>query len=313
MHILAGSPGTAKTTVALSMAATITRGGTWPDGSKSPKGDVLIWSGEDDIDDTLLPRALACGCDPKRLHFVRDVGHRGRNRPFDPATDMNGLLDVAYEQPNLKLVIVEPMVSLVAGSSNSNSAVRKAYQPLITMAVERGCPLLGITHFNKAGKGTDPLDRVTGSLAFGGLARMVMCAAKPANLSLPNRLVRAKSNLCKSGDGFDYAIVHTHLDSDPIIETNCIEWGQAVFGSATDLLAEIEQPRRSDGRETKLDQAVTWMAAALADGSVPSAALWDAAEQAGISKATYRRARDVLGLVSEKGGFGDGWNIGLPN
>lgn len=51
MHILGGAPGTGKTTIALSLAATVTTGGRWPDGSQSSIGNVVIWSGEDDPKD----------------------------------------------------------------------------------------------------------------------------------------------------------------------------------------------------------------------------------------------------------------------
>jgi len=46
LTILGGAPGCGKTTIALSLAATVTRGATWPDGSRCTQaGDVLIWSG----------------------------------------------------------------------------------------------------------------------------------------------------------------------------------------------------------------------------------------------------------------------------
>ena len=87
LAILAGAPGTGKTTCALSMAATITTGGRWPDNSKSPLGDVLIWSGEDDPSDTLLPRLIASGADSSRVHFIHAIRERGEERLFDPSKD----------------------------------------------------------------------------------------------------------------------------------------------------------------------------------------------------------------------------------
>ena len=48
LHILAGAPGTGKTSLALALGAALTTGGRWPDGSRAPVGDVLVWSGEDD-------------------------------------------------------------------------------------------------------------------------------------------------------------------------------------------------------------------------------------------------------------------------
>lgn len=57
LSILAGAGGCGKTTLSISLAATLSRGGDWPDGSKSETaGNVVIWSGEDGIADTIIPR-----------------------------------------------------------------------------------------------------------------------------------------------------------------------------------------------------------------------------------------------------------------
>jgi putative DNA primase/helicase len=66
LHLLAGEPGLGKSTMAMSLAATTSVGGRWPDGTLSEPGNVLIWSGEDDIADTLLPRLIASGADRAR-------------------------------------------------------------------------------------------------------------------------------------------------------------------------------------------------------------------------------------------------------
>ncbi len=99
----------------------------------------------------------------------------------------------------------------------------------------------------------------------------------------------------------------------PAVQAVQVGPDEAVYGSAADLLGDIELPRRSDGRDSKLDQAIAWIKNALASGTVSSAELWEAAKQAGISKATYRRAREALGLAPQKGGFDAGWHVGLPN
>src|SRR6187455_3072436 len=56
LHIFAGQAGTGKTTIALALAATVSTGGRFPDGTRAPVGHVLIWSGEDNAKDTLIPR-----------------------------------------------------------------------------------------------------------------------------------------------------------------------------------------------------------------------------------------------------------------
>ena len=61
-----------------------------------------------------------------------------------------------------------PIVSAVAGDSHKGAEVRRALQPVVTLAQRLGCAVLGITHFSKGTNGRDPVERVTGSIAFGG-------------------------------------------------------------------------------------------------------------------------------------------------
>ena len=179
LHILGGAPGTGKTTITLSLAAIVTRGGTWPDGSQClTPGRVVIWSGEDDPADTLVPRLMAAGADLSLVDFVGDVQQDGRARSFDPARDIEPLRDAIKRSGGASLLNVDPVVSAVAGDSHKNSETRRALQPLVDVAGELGAALIGVTHFSKGTSGREPLERITGSLAFGALARIVMVTAK---------------------------------------------------------------------------------------------------------------------------------------
>ena len=62
----------------ISTAATVSAGVRWPDDTTCEAGDVLIWSGEDGIADTLVPRLLVAGGNPKRVHFIDGVTEHGR-------------------------------------------------------------------------------------------------------------------------------------------------------------------------------------------------------------------------------------------
>ena len=150
VHLLAGSPGTGKTTIAVSFCAAITAGGRWPDGADVEKGDCLIWSGEDGLVDTLVPRFLATGGDPKRLHFVNNVTERGQARPFDPALDMPKLEAACRALPALRLIVLDPVVAAVSGDSHKNTETRRGLQPVVDLAAELDCAVLGITHLAKA-------------------------------------------------------------------------------------------------------------------------------------------------------------------
>jgi putative DNA primase/helicase len=85
LHLLAGSKTTGKSTVSLNLMATTTISADWPDGTRAPFGDVLLWTGEDGIEETILPRFLAAGGDRKRLHIIRKMRlPDGSTIPFDP-------------------------------------------------------------------------------------------------------------------------------------------------------------------------------------------------------------------------------------
>jgi hypothetical protein len=58
LNLIAGTPGTGKTTLALSFAANVSAGNWWPDSTRAPIGNVIIWNGEDDLKKTIVPRLI---------------------------------------------------------------------------------------------------------------------------------------------------------------------------------------------------------------------------------------------------------------
>ena len=241
IHILAGAPGTGKTSLAIALAATLTTAGRWPDGASSGQGDVLVWSGEDDPVDTLVPRLMAAGAELTRVHIITGaLDDQGKPRAFDPSSDMDLLADhVATMVPAPALLVIDPVVSAVAGDSHKNGEVRRALQPLVDLAMTRKIAVLGITHFSKGTAGRDPVERVTGSLAFGAVARIVMAAAKmPDDQGGGRILARGKSNIGKDDGGFAYDLEVIELR--PGIETTCVTWGDPIKGTAREILGQAE-------------------------------------------------------------------------
>ena len=190
------------------------------------KGDVLIWSGEDGISDTLMPRFLAAGGDASRIHFVGGVPDRGKARPFDPAVDMPKLTRAARELPSLCLLILDPMVAAVAGDSHKNSETRRGLQPVVDLAAELDVAGLGITHLSKGTAGRDVIERVTGSIAFSAVARVVLATVKAADPEAPRRLVRAKSNLGPDMGGFEYQLFGAPVPGHDF-NAQRVDWGGA--------------------------------------------------------------------------------------
>jgi len=305
LHILAGLAGTGKTTIALSLCATVTVGGKFPNGTIAETGNIVIWSGEDDPSDTLAPRLKAMGADMGKVHFISGVMEGQTKRPFDPATDIIALVEMV-EKIRPALLIVDPIVSAVAGDSHNNADTRRCLQPLVDMALETGVAVLGISHFSKGSTGRNPTERVTGSLAFGALARVVMVAAKVEEEGGGRIFCRAKSNIGADDGGFRYDLEQIQIPDHPNIEASYVRWGEPVTGSARQLLATAE----AGSKTSKLLIAEEFLNVELKDGAVLTNLIRDAADQAGHTWRTIERAKDNLGIISEK--IKGGWQWRLP-
>ncbi len=314
-HILAGAPGTGKTTIGLNIAATITRGGQWPDGTKSESGNVLIWSGEDDPQDTLLPRLLAHGADRQRAYFISDVFEHNKPRAFDPSRDIPKLYEKASQINGVRLIVVDPIVNVVSGDSHKNGEVRRALQPLVELGEKLKAVVVGISHFTKGTMGHDPLERVTGSIAFGALARIVLATVKitDPNGNFKRLLVRAKSNYGPDGGGYHYQIEPIELANYPDVFSSQVIWGDPVEGSARELLSTPSEQGTPDERST-LAEAVEFLKALLAIGPVTKKEVDEKAKDAGFKDITLRRAKTFLGVEAVHDGYGKGsvWKWYLP-
>ncbi len=312
VHIMAGAPGTGKTTLALGLLAALTCGGRWPDGSRAAAGAGLIWTGEDGIADTIVPRLIAAGADLGRVHFVGDRMTPEGVRAFDPAEDFAALEEAAAGIQGLRMVIVDPIVSAIAGDSHKSADVRRGLQPLVRFAERTGCAVLGISHFSKGTAGKDPVERVTGSIAFGALARLVLATAKVPEEDGGGRImVRAKSNLGPDGSGFRYELRVVELQGAHAgIVTTRPEWMGAIEGEAREILASVETQGDPEERSAA-GEAATVLREILEAGSVQTKEARRKLKGDGFTDKQIRRARESLRVVRTREGFGgaDYWSL----
>ncbi|TCO83080.1 AAA domain-containing protein [Plasticicumulans lactativorans] len=308
-HLLGGAPGTGKTTLALALAATLTTAGRWPDGTRcaTPRR-VVIWSGEDDPADTLVPRLVAAGADLAHVHIVGDVRDQEGERPFDPAQDVPVLAEACARLDDLGLIIVDPIVSAVAADSHKNAEVRRALAPLVDLGQRLGAAVLGITHLSKGTQGREPLERFTGSLAFGALTRIAWATAvmRRAEGAAPRRVfLRVKSNIGPDGGGFGYDLHACDLAAG--ITTSQVLWGEAIEGEAREIMAQAETPPEAeDEQHAERNEVIQWLREVLAEGPRPAAEVRKLGRNDGIAERTLQRARPRAGVVIRRVGFGRG-------
>lgn len=155
---------------------------------------------------------------------------------------------------------------------------------------------------------------MTGSIAFGALARIVMIAAKneSSDSDAPRILVRAKSNIGTGGGGFGYDVAAGPLHERPDIIATRIEWKDSIEGSARDLLANAESDSDTGGGMSKLEQARQFLSSTLAFCERPQKDIEADAKRAGITKSTLGRAAKDM-VDKRKTGLTDGWHWGLKN
>lgn len=94
MHQLGGDTGVGKTTVGLSFAAIGSVAGKWPNDVRALLFESLIWSGEDDFHDTIVPRLMAMGADLSKIHRVCPARVQGKTIRFNPAKHMDELTTI---------------------------------------------------------------------------------------------------------------------------------------------------------------------------------------------------------------------------
>ena len=174
------------------------------------------------------------------------------------------------------------------------------------------CAILGISHFSKGSAGRAPTERVTGSLAFGAVARMVFAAAKrEEDAEGGGRMfVRAKSNIARDAGGFAYDLEQVTLEDHPDIQASRVRWGAFLEGEAKDLLAEAETDNPDEMEERR--EGMAWLRDRLASGPVAAKDLQREAQRQGISPKSLRTIRTRLGVVTRKDGFDEGWVWELP-
>jgi putative DNA primase/helicase len=267
---------------------------------------VLMWSGEDDPADTLVPRLMAAGADLHKAHFVSSVSDKnGELQPFDPSCDIPLLGERLAELGGVRLLIVDPIVSAVSGDAHRVNDVRRNLQALVDMAAAYKCAVLGISHFAKGTRGSSPAERVIGSQAFVALSRMVLVAGKDESAER-RILARAKSNIAPDDGGISYSLEQIDMEG---IEASRVIWGELIEGTAREILGDIEQ---ADEEKTGQDEAQDFLVSILADGPVRTRAIKSDADGAGFNWKMMQRAASKLGVEKRKLGMKEGWQWALP-
>lgn len=304
LTVFAGSGGAGKTTILLNLASAISTASAFPDNSLAIQGNVLIWSGEDDPEDVLVPRLIAAQASLERISFVSGIRDSNKTRSFNPHTDIAELKTAMREVGDISLLIIDPIVSFVNGNMHQANVVRDSLQPLLDLAQENGCAVIGITHLGKGSQGKDISERVIGSQAFSAVARMVWIAAVNKT-SGEGVLVRSKSNLGSTEGGFSYQIKEKEIGVNNIYSTY-ISWMGYKSGTSQQIIDDADPTPDPQSDSGQLQDCMNWMREVLEDlgGSIAKTEVIHLGASNGYSASTIQRARKRLNLTTTQKGFG---------
>jgi hypothetical protein len=304
--LLVGKPGEGKSFLTTDMAARISTGTRWPDGSECPAGSVILVSAEDDPGDTIKPRLDAHHADARRVHLlsaVRRIDAEGKQHDVLFTLEDVAALEAALKQhPDCKLIVVDPIGSFLGGDTDSHrdNEVRGVLAPVAMLAEKYGPAVLVVAHRRKGGGGSAD-DAALGSRAFTGIARAVWHLSRDGENPRRRLLLAGKNNLAPEGDGLAFNIVG---------EPPAIEWEGAPVKMSADEAFAIQaggDEQRPGPDPAALNEASEWLADALLPKPLSAAEVIKLGKAAGHAEKTIRRAKGKLGIAARKCGMTGGW------
>ena len=327
--LYAGNPDNGKSLAAMDLAARVTQGLPFPDAKNPVKpSDVMMLLGEDDLEDTAVPRLMSAGADLAKIHFPKGMSRPVSSAiPSDPEVrldfDLPAIDTYLEAHPEIRLIIIDP-ISNYLGDVNmvAEQEVRTILIPLKRIAEQREIAVVIVMHLNKKNE-LDAISRVGGAMAFIGVARSSWMfirdsASEEGEAKDSFSMARIKGNLTAAGGGGIAYSVKAHpimIPGEGEVFIPYVIWGEKTSQSADEVLEAKRGGKpgagRPEGTSPKMQEAMAWLQDALQDGGVASKKLFkDALDGAGIKADTLRAAGKALGIKPAK--LADGWFWELP-
>ncbi|MDQ3317392.1 MAG: AAA family ATPase, partial [Actinomycetota bacterium] len=293
LNLVDGDPGTGKSAATTDLAARVSVGKPWPDGSECEAGGVVILSAEDGLADTIRPRFDAAGGDPSKAVAVSTApDSEGNERQIAIPDDLN-VIEAAIERVGAVLVVVDPLMAFLPGDVNSHrdQDVRRALAPLARLAERTRAAVVVVRHLNKA-TGGNALYRGGGSIGIVGAARSGLLIAKHPEEDGRRVMASIKSNLAAPAPSLVFGL--SQADNGAVR----VDWkGESTLDASALLSAPVDSEERST-----LSEAQRFLSDVLEDGPEAVADIKKQTNEAGLSWRTVERAKSALGVRAEREG-----------
>jgi len=314
LTIITGLPGISKSLISVDVAARVSTGAKWPDGTgHAPQGSVILFGAEDDAGKVVVPRLAAAGADLSRVHvcqgtLIEDEDDESKDELAAMVLErhINELRDALDQVVDCRLIVFDPLPDYIAADENKSAEVRAALVPLAKLAQERNVAVLAVLHQNKKNDLTT-VQRISGSGAFAQVARVVLAIRThpdDAEKESDRRrvMIVSKSNYGERNVGQAYEI-ETRSNGSP-----ALVWHAGTLTMDADEIAK--RPTGGHEHEARRSDAVDALRDMLAAGEKSVAAINEALQDAGLRRRQIDYAASVLNVVKRKSR--EGWYWRLP-
>jgi hypothetical protein len=258
---------------------------------------VALVADEDSFDDVWTPRLYAAGADFDHIRHIESED----GWAVDLSEDRDKL-KLAASLENVRVLYLDALLdNLGVGVDDwRNKQVRRALQPVRTLAAEFSIAALGSMHPNKRADTFRQL--VSGTSAFNAVSRSSLLLAEHPDDEQRRVLVRGKGNLSMAPRAIEFeigSVGFTH-HGDQFNAPHANDFGESDL-TVDDLIA-VTTPMRPAGEARTTAREL--IAHALADGQWHEAApIFTTCNEQGINDRAARRAAEDIGIDRDRRGF----------
>jgi hypothetical protein len=260
----------------IDLCARLSSGRPWPDGGTSPgPANALIIRAHGENEQLFRQQLEAAGADTGRV-YPWPYGDRPR------LPDGFQVLGEVMSATQARLVVIEPPSALLGPNllGADEWALNRTVDAVARLAQVHRAALLLVS-----GRARPRTAAARAGSKIAGLCAMHWLAALDPSEPAQTVLAQVK-NLGPRQPSLSYAV-------RPVESSEVLEWRGLSKWTAERLLARRQHNARSSAR--------AFLAAFLAAGPQPAAAVWQAAKARGLSVRTVNRAKGDLGVRSEPG------------
>jgi hypothetical protein len=230
--------------------------------------------------------------------------------------DTQKLADLARSLPDLGLIIIDPVTNYLDGlKMNAEEDMRALLTPLSNLAAELGIVVITVGHLNRREKGTDPLHRMMGAAAFGGVARAVYAfGPDPDEESKFCHVMTVMRSCGGEGSALRY---RTELVTENCPDSFPTEIIKVAWTGKSDATAEDSVDPASAKDKAQEDEAAQLLRDLLREGKRPARECTELLKPEGydLEKLNAGRVRRKVGAESKKfpGDRFNSWYLPAPN